>query len=144
MNALASNCQGLGNSRTVQELCNFVKLHHPKLVFLLETRMSANRCKNLHWKLGLQNCLSIDSDGLSGGLVVSWDEYINVSLLSKWECYIDILVTENPDGVPWRATFVYGEPREENRRDMWALMRTLCGAWSGPWMMIGDFNEAMC
>jgi len=91
----------------------------------------------------LQNCLSIDSDGLSGGLVVSWDEYINVSLLAKWECYIDILVTENPDGVPWRATFVYGEPSEENRRDMWALMCTLCGAWSGPWMLIGDFNEAM-
>ena len=32
----------------------------------------------------------------------------------------------------------------ENRRDMWELLRSLCGAWSGPWMMIGDFNEAMC
>jgi len=116
MNILAWNCRGLGNSRTVQELCNFVKLHHPKLVFLSETRMSANRCKNLRWKLGLKNCLAVDSDGLSGGLVLFWDENINVSLLSQGERYIDVLVCADPSKAPWRATFVYGEPRVENRR----------------------------
>ena len=45
--------------------------------------MSANRCKNLRWKLGLKNCLAVDSDGLSGGLVLFWDENINVSLLRE-------------------------------------------------------------
>lgn len=31
----------------------------------------------------------------------------------------------------------------ENRRDMWERMRSLCGEWLGPWMLIGDFNKAM-
>ena len=72
-----------------------------------------------------------------------WDEYINVSLLSQGERYIDVLVSDSPDSAPWRATFVYGEPRTENRRDMWELLRSLSGAWAGPWMVLGDFNEAM-
>jgi endonuclease/exonuclease/phosphatase family metal-dependent hydrolase len=66
-----------------------------------------------------------------------------VSLLSQGERYIDVLVRDNPEDAPWRATFVYGEPRVENRRNMWELLRSLCGAWSGPWMVSGDFNEAM-
>ena len=135
MNILAWNCRGLGNSRTVQELCNFVKLHHPKLVFLSETRMSANRCKNLRWKLGLKNCLAVDSDGLSGGLVLFWDEHINVSLLSQGERYIKVLVCDNPDEAPWRATFVYGEPRVENRRGVAALAFSM---WGVGWTLDGD------
>jgi len=143
MNALAWNCRGLWNSRIVQELCNYVKLHHPKLVFLSETRMSASRSKNLRWKIGLKHSLAVDSDGLSGGIVLFWDESISVSLLSQGERYIDVLVRDNPEDAPWRATFVYGEPCVENRRNMWELLRSLCGAWSGPWMVLGDFNEAM-
>jgi hypothetical protein len=103
-------------------------LHHPKLVFLSETRMSANRSKNLRWKLGLKHCLAIDSDGLSGGLALFWDEHLNVSLLSQGQRYIDVLVYENPNAAPWRATFIYGEPRVENRRNMWDRLRLLCGA----------------
>ena len=57
-------------------------MERPGVGELPETRMSANRCKNLRWKLGLKNCLAVDSDGLSGGLVLFWDENINVSLLS--------------------------------------------------------------
>ena len=91
----------------------------------------------------MKNCLAIDSDGFSGGIALFWDEYINVSLLSQGERYIDVLVVENPDRVPWRATFVYGEPRVENRRDMWERLCSLCDEWTGPWMVIGDFNEAM-
>lgn len=59
------------------------------------------------------------------------------------EGYIDVLIEEDPAVGPWRATFIYGEPSVENRPDMWDRMRTLCSEWLGPWMLIGDFNEAM-
>ena len=105
--------------------------------------MCANRSKALRWKLGLKHCLASDSDGLSGGIVLFWDEHINVTLLSQGSRYIDVLVSDDPNGVPWRATFVYGEPRVETRRLMLDRLRSLCGVWNGPWMVIGDFNEAM-
>lgn len=72
-----------------------------------------------------------------------WDEAINVTLLAQCERYIDVLVTDDEGTRPWRATFVYDEPRVENRPDMWECMHTLCSEWLGPWVVLGDFNEAM-
>ncbi|KAJ1289984.1 hypothetical protein BS78_02G207000 [Paspalum vaginatum] len=111
MNAIAWNCRGLGNSRTVRELSDLVRLYHPKLV-----------AKS-----------SLSSVGLSGGIALYWDESISVTLLEQGECFFDILIKESPDQPSWRATFVYGEPRVENRRAIW----------EGPWLVMGDFNEAM-
>jgi hypothetical protein len=143
MNALAWNCRGLGNPWTVHEIRDFVKSHHPKLVFISKTRMLGSRVSNLRWSIGLRNCLSVDSVGLSGGLALFWDESINVTLLSQGEHYIDVTIKDEPNAAPWRATFVYGEPRVDKRKEMWDLLRDLYGAWDGPWMLIGDFNETM-
>jgi hypothetical protein len=53
------------------------------------------------------------------------------------------LIKETPDQAPWRGSFVYGEPRVENRHRIWDLIRNLCGEWDGPWLVMCDFNEAM-
>ena len=113
--------------RTVHELSGFVRSLHPKIVFLCETRVSSDRVSNLKWRLGLRNCLAISSFGLSGGLALFWDKSLYVSLLSQGDRHIDVLITEEPSQAPWRATFVYGEPRVENRYKMWDLLRNLCG-----------------
>jgi hypothetical protein len=123
MNVIAWNCRGLGNSRTVHELCGFVASHHPKLCFISDTRMSGTRVSYLRWSIGLRNCLSIDSEGLSGGLALFWDELINVTLLSQGDRYIDVIIKEDPSASPWRATFVYGEPRVDKRKGMWDVLR---------------------
>jgi hypothetical protein len=43
----------------------------------------------------------------------------------------------------WRATFVYGEPRREDRSLFWSLLRRLKQHWNGPWIICGDFNEVL-
>jgi len=107
MNAIVWNCRGAGNSRTVRDLDALVRHHNPKLVFLSETMISESRVKNLRWRLGLKGCLAVDSRGKRGGIVLFWDESIQVNLLSIEERYIDVSIVDDPNGAPWRATFIY-------------------------------------
>ena len=143
MNCLVWNCRGAGNPRTVRELDGFVRRYNPKLVFLSETMISESRVKNLRWRLGLKGCLAIDSRGKHGGLALFWDENIQVNLLSINDCYIDVSICDCPNGAPWRATFVYGEPRVEDRHKLWEIMQRLKTRSTDPWVVIGDFSEAM-
>jgi hypothetical protein len=118
MNALAWNCRGVGNSRTVRDLTALMQSHNPKLVFLSETRQTEKQSKNLRWRLGLKGCLAVGSERRSGGIALFWDESIAVTLLGMCNRLIDVQVQESPSSQPWRMSFVYGEPRVEDRKHM--------------------------
>jgi hypothetical protein len=64
------NCRGLGNPETVRELHDLVRLEAPAVVFLSETKITAERVRGMTRLLGFAGCLAIDSDGLSGGLAL--------------------------------------------------------------------------
>jgi hypothetical protein len=42
-----------------------------------------------------------------------------------------------------RHTFVYGEPRSQDRPEFWKLLRRIKSMSSEPWMVTGDFNECL-
>jgi hypothetical protein len=52
-------------------------------------------------------------------------------------------VVKTEDGAKWRTTLVYGEPRKEPRHIFWDRLRFLKAQWKGPWIYVGDFNEAL-
>jgi hypothetical protein len=110
MDALCWNCRGTGLPQAVQELSTLVRANSPSLVFLCETRHSESTIANLRWRLGLKNCIAVDSDGRSGGLALFWHEFVEVYLIEKNFRYIDVS-TRISTNDPWfRITFVYGEP----------------------------------
>jgi len=66
-----------------------------------------------------------------------------VDLITISDRVIDIAVREGPSAPAWRATFVYGEPRAEDRHLMWELKKRIKYRSDKAWVMMGDFNEAM-
>jgi hypothetical protein len=113
------------------------------MVFISETRQQSTRVSNLRSRLGLNKSFVVDGQGKGGGLVLFWDDSINIKIL-LYEChYIDTLIWDAEHNAHWRGTFVYGEPHTHSRGEMWELLKRLKPLYDAPWMLIGDFNEAM-
>lgn len=104
--------------------------------------MKGDRVSNLRWRLGLKLCITVDNVRSGGGLALFWHESVDVTLIEKHQRYIDVHVRESPLAERTRITFVYGEPRTDQRHVMWELLRRLHGRSADPWLAIGDFNEA--
>ena len=85
----------------------------------------------------------VSSDGLSGGLALFWDEKLQVTVLESCAWYIDVRIVDAANDKSWRTIFVYGEPRVENRHRMWSTLSNLRAVSTEPWLVCGDFNEAM-
>jgi hypothetical protein len=56
---------------------------------------------------------------------------------------VDVQIQENPSDPPWRFSFIYGEPRVEDRKQMWELLQRIKDRVPDPWIVMGDFNEVM-
>lgn len=143
MSCLSWNCRGIGNATTVRDLCALVREAGPKLVFLCETRQKIETVRRLRNRLGLKSCVGVSSDGLSGGLALLWNESVFVDIKGMNERYIDAYVRLSPDAPIWHVTFVYGEPKVENKHHMWSLLNLLRQSSTLPWLVMGDFNETL-
>jgi hypothetical protein len=105
-------------------------------------KMKDTRAQNFMWSLGYSGSFAVSSVGLSGGLVLFWLLQYTVSLKGFNSHCIDMVISFDGEA-SWRATFVYGEPKRDQRYEFWDLLRQLRSKWEGPWICCGDFNEAL-
>lgn len=143
MKCLSWNCWGIGNAPTVRDLVSLVKENNSQLVFLCETRQKSEKVHQLRSRLGLRGFVGVDSNGRSGGLALFWHESLYVEIKAMNERYIDVYVRVSQDEPIWHLTCVYGEPRTENQHLMWSLLCDIKQRSDLPWMVMGDFNEAL-
>ena len=143
MTILCWNCQGLGHPGTVRELVCLVRKHRPSVVFISETRQCKESVMKIRGMLGLKHCITHDGFIKGVGIALFWDDSVEINLLSYGSRYIDVHIRESPNSPLWRGTFVYGEPRAQERHHMWNLIRRIKPRSAEPWMMIGDFNATM-
>ncbi|KAM0880049.1 hypothetical protein ACQ4PT_033835 [Festuca glaucescens] len=127
----------------VRELGDLTRATQANLVFLCETRQKVEKVRRLKGRLGLRGFEGVDSDGLNGGLALFWDDRLKVEVQAKCERYIDVHIRLAENESQWHLTCVYGEPRVENRHNMWTLLQNLKAQSDLPWCVLGDFNEAM-
>jgi hypothetical protein len=120
-----------------------VRQYCPKIVFISETRQQRDRVSNLRHKTDFKNAFVVDGQGKGGGLGLFWDDEIKLQVLSYGMHHIDTVISDADHHASWRATFVYGEPRMQDRHVMWELLKRIKPVSKAPWLLIGDFNEAM-
>lgn len=144
MNILCLNCRGIGQPETVREICDLIRLHRPALVFLSKTKVSDKRVKEMRHRFGFSNAFGVKARGLSGGLVLYWNNESTVSLKSFSNSHIDVFVRNVDTGErEWCFTEFYGEPTRTKRKNSWELLQYMRREYDHPWLCAGDFNEIL-
>jgi hypothetical protein len=86
-----------------------IETRRPKVVFLMETRMSEERAWELGRSLDFQNGEVVASVGLSGALALFWRLGVTTMLQSKSRSHIDVILTcDSLRAKQWRLTGFYG------------------------------------
>jgi exonuclease III len=137
MRIIAWNCRGLGNASAVRGLLDLQRRESPDIFFLSETKMEWWRIERFRWILSMPNVVVKDCKGYSGGLALFWRKGISVTIKSLSKYHIDALV-QDEDGLVWRLTGIYGEPKAEEKRRTWRLLRLLSNQYTKPWLCLGD------
>jgi hypothetical protein len=117
-------------------------MYKPNVVFLSETRQNKKVIEHVCVRLGFSRCWPVVVDGKGGGLALFWNDDVKVDLINYRQHHIDVKI-EEVNGIKWRGTFVYGEARAQDRYHMWNLLKRIKPNSVDPWLMVGDFNEAM-
>ncbi|KAF4404081.1 hypothetical protein G4B88_014537 [Cannabis sativa] len=86
------------------------------------------------------NVWIVDRIGLSGGLILMWQEELSVQVVSSSPGHI-VAHIAGKDFLPWTLTGFYGHPEAPQRHFSWQLLRDIYHETQGPWLCVGDFNE---
>lgn len=66
MKILCWNTRGLGNPRGVRALHDLTRRESPYILFLMETKFVARKLEAIRLKIGMYDCIEVDSEGRGG------------------------------------------------------------------------------
>ena len=133
------NCRGLGQRLTVRRLKEMQRLYLPDMLFLIETKQKNDYVRDIGVYLGYDHMILVPPEGLSGGLVVLWKDYVSVSCVSSDVRMIDLQVQYK--AFQFYLSCIYGHPNPKYRHHLWERLQRLAISRTGAWMICGDCNE---
>ena len=139
MKILSWNCRGLGSHWTISYFKEIRHKHKPDFLFLSETKQEFEFVQKFQSHFGYDNLVNVDPSRRSGGLALFYNNEYQVKILYSSNRMIDIEAVTN--GKQVFLTFVYGDPVQTLREQVWERLTRYGLARSEPWFIIGDLNE---
>lgn len=140
------NCRGASSSDVTNTTIDMVRTHNAFMVFLLETRVLATRIEILKRELKFDSTYGIDARGLSGAIWLLWDsQKIQVEILphdfQALHAIVQVISDPKTKNLSWLISGSYASPDLDNRMVLWDEWKLISDNFSGPWALIGDFND---
>ncbi|PPS08710.1 hypothetical protein GOBAR_AA11934 [Gossypium barbadense] len=139
MKFMCWNCCGMGNPVKIRELKQLLVANNPDIIFLSETKMNGNDFRIVQNKCRMQNGLTVNSEGRSGGLALMWKERTNFSIQSYSKHHIDSVVkVENNKNMC--VTGFYGHANPNLRNSSWDILRRVGDSVREDWVVGGTLT----
>ncbi|KAK8302591.1 hypothetical protein V6Z12_D04G097400 [Gossypium hirsutum] len=133
------NCRGVGNPAIVRELKQLLVANVPDILFLCETKVHSNEFSRIQSRCRMGGCLTVSSEGKSGGLAMMWREDVDVTIQTYSKFHIDSLIKLD-NGEVIRFTGSYGHPNPNLRHHAWDMLKKVKDKVNEGWIVGGDFN----
>lgn len=118
MKLMCWNVQGMGSSLTFHHLKELLRLHSPEILFLIETKAPGERMEMLKEQLRMDHSVSVDAEGLAGGLCLLRKAFVNLQVSSVSNNLISAIITSG-DGLPWMFSGIYASTNDRLRDEFW-------------------------
>ena len=129
----------MGSNWTISYLREIWYKHKPDFLFLSETKQALEFVQNFQAHIGFDNLVTVDPVGRSGGLALFYNNEYQVKILYSSNRMIDVEAVAL--GKVVYLTFVYGDPVQKLREQVWERLTRYGLSRSEPWFIVGDLNE---
>lgn len=135
------NCRGIGHPAIVQCLKEYISDHQPNFIFLSKVKCSSlDVVQTLVYQLRLTSFEFVPAHGLSGGLLLAWDDSINLQIVLSTCNIINCLVFQAEHSQPWQLSLVYGPAVPQQRPYFLDSLLDIGRSFQGDWALMSDFN----
>lgn len=78
-----------------------LKINHPQIILLIETKLNARRIENVRISWGFHNGINVSTNGTIRCLYLAWIGDVTIQLSSFSTNHIDIEISEKGDSQKW-------------------------------------------
>ena len=140
---LSWNVRGLGQPLTFFHCKQLIQRYRPNFCFFMETKIDVEHGKELARKWGFKFCEGVSSVGSSGGLLILWDENVNVVINSMNKNLINAYISNQYNS--FCISCLYGYLELNQRQIVWDQLTNNALSLNDDveWIVIGDFNQPL-
>lgn len=140
---LCWNVRGAVNTAGRRHTRELVKKHNPSMVLLMETHCAFARAEKFWNRLGYEPGAYSDAQGQSGGIWILVERGRNYTI-SLVDCFHQMVTISIRKGSSvWWCSAIYRSPVPSIRELLWDHMGVIRTTVTGPWLLMGDFNEIL-
>jgi hypothetical protein len=143
MKFLSWNYRGLANISTIRSLRAIIRLNNPDVIFLFETKTTANVATSIMLQLWFTHLVQALPSSSRGGLLLAWKHDVNLTsflvspdIICAWCLFVDT-------NVKWMVSLVYSPPYKKSCSEFWSKLANFGVTFSEPLLCIRDFNALL-